>query len=238
MARSARGCFSRSTRPPRLGEEITRLGGPTSKETILHIDLAGRDPDDGLTQIPYDKGAAFVRLLEKTVRPGGLRRVPARLLRAARVQVDHHGAVRSLFARAPSERRRGARTAHQGAGVAVSARACRTTLRFPCQTRSPASSSRRSPLRPGHPRRPSQPPRVGALRNGSTSWLASREAERRATGGPRPHVRLERPSERGSAVRLAPRRDTESLHAGHAGARTLPHFDGTTEIPSARCTKI
>ena len=50
-----------------LGEEITRLGGPTSKETILHIDLAGRDPDDGLTQIPYDKGAAFVRLLEKTV---------------------------------------------------------------------------------------------------------------------------------------------------------------------------
>ena len=49
-----------------LDEEIARLGGPTSKETILHIDLAGRDPDDGLTQIPYDKGATFVRLLEKT----------------------------------------------------------------------------------------------------------------------------------------------------------------------------
>jgi hypothetical protein len=49
-----------------LEEEITRLGGPTSKETILHIDLAGRDPDDGLTQVPYDKGALFLRLLEQT----------------------------------------------------------------------------------------------------------------------------------------------------------------------------
>ena len=50
-----------------LDEEIARLGGPTSKETILHIDLAGRDPDDGLTQVPYDKGAMFLRLLEQTV---------------------------------------------------------------------------------------------------------------------------------------------------------------------------
>ena len=50
-----------------LDEEIARLGGPTSRETILHIDLAGRDPDDGLTQVPYDKGAMFLRLLEQTV---------------------------------------------------------------------------------------------------------------------------------------------------------------------------
>jgi aminopeptidase N len=50
-----------------LDEDIARLGGPASKETILHVDLAGRDPDDGFTQIPYEKGAIFLRLIEATV---------------------------------------------------------------------------------------------------------------------------------------------------------------------------
>jgi hypothetical protein len=34
---------------------------------VLHIDLTGRDPDDGATQIPYEKGAALLRLIELTV---------------------------------------------------------------------------------------------------------------------------------------------------------------------------
>jgi aminopeptidase N len=50
-----------------LLDEIKRLGGPMSPETILHINLDGRDPDDGATGIPYDKGAALITLLEKTV---------------------------------------------------------------------------------------------------------------------------------------------------------------------------
>ncbi len=33
-------------------------------DQILHIDLAGRDPDDGMTKIPYEKGALFLRTLE------------------------------------------------------------------------------------------------------------------------------------------------------------------------------
>ena len=49
-----------------LEAEITRLGGPASKDTILHIDLTGRDPDDALTDIAYEKGATFLRLLEAT----------------------------------------------------------------------------------------------------------------------------------------------------------------------------
>jgi len=47
-----------------LEEEIKRLGGPTSKDTILHVDLTGRDPDDGFSDIPYEKGATFLRMLE------------------------------------------------------------------------------------------------------------------------------------------------------------------------------
>jgi aminopeptidase N len=50
-----------------LREEITRLGGPASADTILYIDLAGRDPDEGATRIPYEKGAALLTLLERFV---------------------------------------------------------------------------------------------------------------------------------------------------------------------------
>ena len=39
----------------------------SSPATKLHIDLQGKDPDEGLTGIPYDKGAAFLRMLEKNV---------------------------------------------------------------------------------------------------------------------------------------------------------------------------
>lgn len=35
-------------------------------DEILYIDLAGRDPDDGATKVPYEKGALFLRQLEET----------------------------------------------------------------------------------------------------------------------------------------------------------------------------
>jgi leukotriene-A4 hydrolase len=50
-----------------LATEIDRLGGMQSKDTVLHVDLKGRDPDDGATQVPYEKGAALVGLIEQTV---------------------------------------------------------------------------------------------------------------------------------------------------------------------------
>jgi aminopeptidase N len=49
-----------------LLDEIQRLGGAASRDTVLHIDLEGRDPDEGATRIPYDKGAALMTLLEHT----------------------------------------------------------------------------------------------------------------------------------------------------------------------------
>jgi leukotriene A-4 hydrolase/aminopeptidase len=47
-----------------LAEELARLDPP---DQVLHVDLAGRDPDDGMTQVPYLKGELFLRLLEETV---------------------------------------------------------------------------------------------------------------------------------------------------------------------------
>lgn len=46
-----------------LNDDIAAL--PDADE-ILHIDLKGRDPDDGSTDIPYEKGALFLRHLEQT----------------------------------------------------------------------------------------------------------------------------------------------------------------------------
>jgi hypothetical protein len=47
-----------------LREELGRL---PEKDQILHVDLAGRDPDLGMTEIPYEKGALFLRTLENLV---------------------------------------------------------------------------------------------------------------------------------------------------------------------------
>lgn len=47
-----------------LVEELATL---PDEDTHLHLDLAGRDPDDGMTAVAYDKGAAFLRTLEETV---------------------------------------------------------------------------------------------------------------------------------------------------------------------------
>jgi aminopeptidase N len=45
-----------------LKEEMEDL--PDADE-ILHVDLAGRDSDEGFTQVPYEKGALFLRHLEE-----------------------------------------------------------------------------------------------------------------------------------------------------------------------------
>ncbi len=37
------------------------------RDTWLHLDLAGRDPDDGLTDVAYEKGYLFLRMLEEAV---------------------------------------------------------------------------------------------------------------------------------------------------------------------------
>ena len=50
-----------------LQDTIAAQGGPKSPDTRLHLDLAGRDPDDGMNDIAYEKGAAFLRTIEKEV---------------------------------------------------------------------------------------------------------------------------------------------------------------------------
>ena len=50
-----------------MNKAVAENGGPTGPDTRLHIDLKGRHPDDGLTDIAYEKGAAFLRTIELAV---------------------------------------------------------------------------------------------------------------------------------------------------------------------------
>ena len=50
-----------------LHKTIAENGGPAGADTRLHLSLDKRSPDDGLTDIAYEKGAAFLRMIEATV---------------------------------------------------------------------------------------------------------------------------------------------------------------------------
>lgn len=43
------------------------MAGMDARDQILHVDLKGRDPDEGFTGVPYEKGALFLRYLEEKV---------------------------------------------------------------------------------------------------------------------------------------------------------------------------
>ena len=49
-----------------LVELREELKAQPAKDQILHVDLNGRDPDEGMNRIPYEKGAPFLRTLEKS----------------------------------------------------------------------------------------------------------------------------------------------------------------------------
>jgi aminopeptidase N len=50
-----------------LAELREELKNFPPKDQVLHIDLTGRDPDEGMNRIPYEKGALFLRTLEKAI---------------------------------------------------------------------------------------------------------------------------------------------------------------------------
>ncbi len=49
------------------GDLQTEMAGLPPADTRLHLDLEGRDPDEGLTDVAYEKGAAFLFTIERLV---------------------------------------------------------------------------------------------------------------------------------------------------------------------------
>jgi aminopeptidase N len=50
-----------------IGKAVKEAGGLAAADTRLHLSLDKRSPDDGLTNIAYEKGAAFLRMIEANV---------------------------------------------------------------------------------------------------------------------------------------------------------------------------
>ena len=66
-----------------------------SRDQVLHIDLKGRDPDDGLhATCPTRRARCSCASLEEVFGRDALRRVPARLLRPLRLPEHHHRRLR------------------------------------------------------------------------------------------------------------------------------------------------
>ena len=47
------------------GELLAEMKDLPEKDTILKVDLAGRDPDDAFSNVPYEKGYLFLRTIEE-----------------------------------------------------------------------------------------------------------------------------------------------------------------------------
>ena len=47
-----------------MNKAVEENGGSSGSDTRLHLDLQGRHPDSGLSDIAYEKGAAFLRTIE------------------------------------------------------------------------------------------------------------------------------------------------------------------------------
>jgi len=50
-----------------LQSALSEYKGARAGDSRLHLDLSGRDPDEGLTDIPYEKGAVFLLTIEAAV---------------------------------------------------------------------------------------------------------------------------------------------------------------------------
>ena len=74
-----------------LNKAVAENGGPSGPDTRLHLDLKGRNPDDGLTDIAYEKGAAFLRTVEAIVGRAALRRLAQGLVRPPRLPAGDLG---------------------------------------------------------------------------------------------------------------------------------------------------
>jgi leukotriene-A4 hydrolase len=48
-------------------DDVLKELGPESPDTRLHLDIAGRDPDEVTSDVAYEKGALFLRMLEAAV---------------------------------------------------------------------------------------------------------------------------------------------------------------------------
>ncbi len=143
-------------------------------DSALHLDLAGRDPNEGTSDVAYQKGALVPGLPRGTLRQARLRCVPARVLRCARVPEHRHGDLPHLAARLPEASRCAgdlrSRDRCSGSTARACPRRCRRWRRMSLRRwiALPPTGARGA-SRPTH-----SPRRTGSRRSGCASWTSSR----------------------------------------------------------------
>ena len=204
----------------------------------LRVDLDGRDPDDGFTSVPYDKGAAFLFTIESVVGPCAPRRVPARLLRPQRLRPDDERGPRSpRWTRTcgTATPRRARQFAPKSGSTS---RACRITCRRCSRPRWPARARprRSSP-------RGTMPMSLNTFDWATPQWIAFLQAlpetlpecAPRGAGPPLPPVGDWK--QRGP-VRVAARRDPQRLRSGVPGARSVPDAPGAAQVCASAVPRL
>ena len=110
-----------------LRESLARFGAD-SPLTRLRTDLAGLDPDDAFSSIPYEKGSRFVALLEQTAGRERWDRFMRDYMARFRFTLDHHRGVPGLPG---GEAARASRRAVDASPLALRARAAGERARLP-----------------------------------------------------------------------------------------------------------
>ena len=108
---------------------LRELGADLRRATALHD--AVDDPDGGSSGIVYDKGAIFLRTIERIVGRARLRRLAALLFRPPRLPADDLRAVPRRPARQPHPGRRGRSSAGCSSTAGSTSPACPTMRRGP-----------------------------------------------------------------------------------------------------------
>ncbi len=214
-----------------LVDEIAGLGAG-SKDTHLRLSLAGRNPDDGMTAVAYDKGAALLRLIEHVV---GRAKFDAWLRswfgRRAFTSATTDDFVADLRANLLGNDA-GPRGTHQPAGVARRAG-------HPAQR--DAADGRRL-RRGGRGREAVRGRHAGvAARHEGVGHAAVAALPRQPAGAghdgadrrPRSGLRLLEVGQQRDPVRLAADRHPAPLRAGDAGPGAVPDLAGPPQVPAS-----
>ena len=212
-----------------LLETIAELGAD-SPDTQLKLDLAGRDPDDGVNDVAYEKGYLLLRRIEEVVGRKAFDRFLRHYFeRYAFRSMDTESFLalldRELLAKHPELRAEVRQWVYEP-GLPPTAP----------QPKSDAFAKVEAQAQAFAAGTPAAEPRDAGLVHARVAPLPPhppRPAPRRAHGRPRPDLQALRQRQLRGPRRLAGEGHRQQLRPGLPGARALPHRHGPPEVPPA-----
>ena len=214
-----------------LQDELATLKDKPGDQ-VLHIDLTGRNPDDGVTSIAYDKGAAFVRMIEATV---GRQRFDPWL----RGYFDRHAFTSLTTAEFLEDLRANLIAGDAALEQTLQLDAWLEKPGLPANATVPTSDAFDAVERQvkrftaGTPAASLQTEGLDDAGVAAFPRVAAGGAVGGPAGRPGPGLRLQRERQQRGAVCLAAHRHPPPVPAGDAGAGAIPDLAGPPKVPQA-----